>query len=133
MKNLFIKKFIGFLALFFILAPVFISTPLALAQGSYDFNKDSGLDQSADTGGFTTGSDAATVDSIVGRIIAVVLSMLGVVFMGFVIYGGIVWMTADGNEEKVKTANKIVMNSLFGLIIILSAYVLSSFLIKFFG
>ncbi|HZJ40911.1 MAG TPA: hypothetical protein VFD16_01440 [Candidatus Saccharimonadales bacterium] len=119
------------LALILLLAPIFISGHLAYGQ-SYDFNKNSGLDNSATVAGFVTGAAAATVDSITGLVISMVLGMMGVVFLVFIMYGGFTWMIADGNEEKVKKATKTVMNSLLGLIITLSAYALSTFLIYYF-
>jgi hypothetical protein len=136
MKNFFAKNSIKLLALMFLLAPIFVSTQVVYGQAEdsgFNFVEDSGLNQSADSGGFVTGEDAATVDNIIGRIITIVLSMVGVMFLAFAIYGGVVWMTAYGNEEKVKTANKIIMNALFGIIIVLSAYVVSYFLIKYFA
>lgn len=126
-----VSKTLKSLALILLLAPLFISGRLASAQ-SYDFNKNSGLDNSATVAGFVTGGGAATVDSITGLVIAIVLGMIGVVFLGFIIYGGFTWMTADGNEDKIKAATKTIMNSIFGLIITLAAYVLSSFLIYYF-
>lgn len=119
------------LALILLLAPIFISGHLVNAQ-SYDFNKDSGLDNSAGVAGFVTGSAAATVDSLTGLVISIVLGMVGVAFLGFIIYGGFTWMTADGNEDKVKAATKTIMNSILGLIITLAAYVLSAFLLYYF-
>jgi hypothetical protein len=132
MKNFFIKNSIKLLALMLLLAPIFISPQIAYGQTGFDFNKDSGLDQSADSGGFVTGEDAATIDSLTSKVITIFLSMIGIVFLAFAIYGGVVWMTADGNEEKVKTANKIIMNALFGIIITLSAYIISYFIISYF-
>jgi len=58
--------------------------------------------------------------------------LVGVLFMVLVIYGGLIWMASQGNEEKVKKANGIIMNSLIGLVITLSAYVISYFIISYF-
>jgi hypothetical protein len=118
-------------ALILSLALLFLYGHLAFAQ--YDFNKHSGLDNSATEAGFVTGSDAATVNSITGLTISIILGMMGVVFLGFVIYGGFTWMIADGNEEKIKKATKTVMGSIVGLIITLAAYALSYFLIQYWG
>ncbi|MBI2644643.1 hypothetical protein HYW94_00490 [Candidatus Uhrbacteria bacterium] len=55
----------------------------------------------------TLGQDIYEKGSIVvyiGNIIAVVLGFLGVVMIGLIIYSGILWMTASGNDEKIKTA-----------------------------
>ena len=35
------------------------------------------------------------------------------------------WMTAGGNNDKVETAKKIIANATLGLIIVLSAYVIT--------
>lgn len=119
---------------------VFIATlnyslpALAADQGTYDanaFKAQSGLDISANVSGYDTSPSAATVDSVIGTVILTFLSLVGIIFMGLVIYGGITWMTAQGNEEKVKKANGIVMSALFGLIVTLSAYIISYLLINY--
>lgn len=133
MRNFLTKNSIKLLALILLLAPVFICSQAAYGQDTgYDFGKDSGLNQTADSGGFLTGAGAMTVDSLLARTITVVLSLIGVIFLVFVIYGGFTWMTADGKEEKIKSANTTITNSLFGLMITLSAYVISYFLINYF-
>jgi len=35
---------------------------------------------------------------------------LGVIAVGIIIWGGFVWMTSDGSEEKVTQAKKILKN-----------------------
>lgn len=99
---------------------------------SYDFNEDSGLDTTANFAGFAIGSEADSVDSIIGQIIFVVLGLVGAVFLGLVIFSGIRWMTAQGNEEKVQKAKEGLLNSLIGLIIVFAAYALSYFIIGYF-
>jgi len=98
---------------------------------SYDFLADSGLKNSGQAAGYDT-VNPPTVDELIGNIILTALSLLGVIFFILIIYGGFTWMTAHGNEDKVKTANKIIMSSLMGLIITLAAYGLSFFLIEAF-
>jgi len=95
-----------------------------LVAKAYSFKEDSGLDLSAKSSGFKVDSPV-TITDIIGNALLVFLSFLGVIFFAYIIYGGIVWMTADGNETKVKKANDIVMNSLYGLIITMSAFVIS--------
>ena len=67
---------------------------------------------------------------LIGTIIQGVLQFLGVIFLGFVIYGGITWMTASGSEDKVKSAKKIITNSVIGLIIVVLAYAISAFIVQ---
>ncbi|MFA6322207.1 MAG: hypothetical protein WCX71_01870 [Candidatus Buchananbacteria bacterium] len=63
----------------------------------------------------------------VGSAIAVFLSLLGILFLGLVIYGGAIWMTARGQEEKIDQAKDILKAAITGLIITLSAYGISYF------
>lgn len=99
---------------------------------SYDFNEDSGLDKTANFAGFAIGDSADSVDSIIGQVIFIVLGLVGAVFLGLIILSGIRWMTAQGNEEKVKKAKDGLINSLIGLIIVFAAYALSYFIIGYF-
>lgn len=71
-----------------------------------------------------------TVESLAGKIITIIISLLGIIFVLFVIYGGYLYLTAAGNEEKTKKGRTIIVQSLLGLIIILSAYAISYFVIN---
>ena len=61
---------------------------------------------------------------IVGRVMGVVVSFTGAVFLILVIYGGVQWMTAGGNEEQVTEARKRVVQAVIGLGIVVGAYVI---------
>lgn len=62
---------------------------------------------------------------IIGNIVKGLLGFLGIVFMILILYGGFVWMTAAGNEDRVRTAKKILANSTIGLFIVIISYALS--------
>lgn len=66
---------------------------------------------------------------IIGNIISIFLGLLGVIFLVLVIYAGFLWMTSQGNEEKVKTAKNILKNATIGLVITLAAYGIVSFIL----
>jgi len=125
------KNLIVSLLLVFSLSLITLPVLAQEETGTYDFKSQSGLDQAANQAGYATGAERTTVEDIVSNVIYIVLSFLGILFMGFIIYGGVIRMTADGNEQKVKKANDIIMSSLFGLIITLAAYALTYFLINF--
>ncbi len=63
----------------------------------------------------------------IGKMINVFLSFLGIVFVVLTIYGGFLWMTAQGNDEQVGQARKIIIRSAIGLAIILAAYAITWF------
>jgi len=80
--------------------------------------------------GQTIGLPTTDIRLVVARIIRVALGFLGVVALVLILYGGFVWMTAGGNEEKIQKAKKILVNAAIGLAIILSAYAIASFVIN---
>lgn len=97
-------------------------------DANYDFAKDAGLNKTSEAAGYDT--NGKTVNSYISQIITIVLSMIGVVFLGFTIYAGITWMTAQGNEEKVSRAKEMITESIIGIIIVLAAYAISYFVLK---
>lgn len=93
------------------------------------------LDSLAGGAGYNTAqvqSDTALAETI-GSIIAKVLEIIGIVFLLFMIYGGWIWMKAKGNEEQVTRAREILTNSVIGILIIVTAYLLTFFVLKSLG
>ncbi|MDP2684453.1 MAG: hypothetical protein Q8P20_05350 [bacterium] len=69
----------------------------------------------------------------IASIINVALSLLGIIALVIVLYGGFKWMTAGGNDEQVGEARKIIVAGIIGLAIILSAFAISSFVLNKLG
>jgi cysteine-rich repeat protein len=85
-----------------------------------------GLNQVDDT--VTLGSDDIRVT--IAKIIRAVLGLLGAVAVGIILYGGFVYMTAGGSEEKVAQAKQIITNGIIGLAIILSSFAITQFVLS---
>jgi len=66
----------------------------------------------------------------IGQAGTIVLGFLGVIFLFFVTYSGIQWMTAGGNEERITKARGRITRAAVGLIIVVSAYALTSFVLS---
>jgi hypothetical protein len=66
---------------------------------------------------------------IISEIIKAVLLLLGVVFLALIVYGGFIWLTSAGNEENITKAKKILTAAIIGVVIILSAYAITAFVI----
>jgi len=74
------------------------------------------------------GSSASTaLAEEAGRIVGTILAFLGIIFLVLMIAGGIMWMTAGGNDSKVGTARSLIVAAIIGLIIVLSAYAITTF------
>jgi hypothetical protein len=67
---------------------------------------------------------------IIGVIINAALGLLGIVMVMLVIYAGYLYLTAQGDDDKVADAKKIIRNAVIGLVIIMSAYAISTFVIS---
>lgn len=52
------------------------------------------------------------------------LQLTGYVAVGFIIYGGFVFMTSSGSPERAAAGRKVLINSIIGLVIAMSAVLL---------
>lgn len=69
-----------------------------------------------------------TLPEVIGSVINVALSFLGLVFLGLALYAGFKWMTAQGDSKAVDEATGTLKNAVIGMIITASAYALSTFI-----
>lgn len=77
------------------------------------------------------GQGSSASDSLaiaIGSIIGNILTFLGVIFLLLMIYGGVTWMTAAGDEKKVTKAKELITAAVIGLVVVLSAYALTTYL-----
>lgn len=79
---------------------------------------------------YTTGDADTQVFNIIGRIINILLGLLGIVFFVYVLWAGYIWMTAGGDTTKVTKATQMLTQGAIGVIIILAAYAISNFAIS---
>lgn len=100
----------------------------ASAQGLKDAS--GFLDKAASTE--KTGLSSNLADTV-AAVIKAILALVGTVFLVLTIYAGIMWMTAQGAEERVTKAQDIIKASVIGLIIIMSAYAITYFVTKKLG
>ncbi|MCR4280292.1 MAG: FG-GAP-like repeat-containing protein, partial [Candidatus Komeilibacteria bacterium] len=106
------------LQIIILLAGILVILPVVvLAQ------PDLGLNEAADIG--LGGTD---IKVTITNIIRIALGFLGIVAVGIILYGGFRWMTAGGDVEKVTHARKWLINGAIGLVIILAAFGIASFI-----
>lgn len=73
------------------------------------------------------GYGETTITDIIAAVIQAVLGLVGIIFFIMIIYGGVTWMTAAGNPEKIGKAKKLIINAIIGLAIVTAAYSISYF------
>lgn len=108
-----------------------------LAASLLLFSREVAALQLKDATGFlkTTGtaagfSETTDISTIIAAIISALLGLVGIVFFILIIYGGLRWMTASGNEENIKKARKLIINAVIGLAIVMAAYSITYFIAR---
>lgn len=77
-----------------------------------------------------TGYTTSDLPTFIGRIIKWVLGIIGVVMIALFVYGGVMYATSAGNEDRIETGKKVMVYTIVGVIIIALAYVLTDFVIE---
>lgn len=90
------------------------------------------LNQVSETAGYKADT-SNNINVTISVIISAALSFLGVIFLILIIYAGYLWMMARGNEQQVEKAKSLLTEAVIGLIIVVSAYAISYFVIKKIG
>ena len=92
------------------------------------------LAQAADQFGLAYGTYTGLTSTdpriLVANIIRIALGLLGIVAVGLILYAGFKWMTAQGDAKQVDEAKRILTQAVIGLLIIVSAYAIASFIIN---
>jgi hypothetical protein len=71
------------------------------------------------------GNNVPNVPIVIGRIIGGLLGLMGSIFFVMLVYGGFMWMTAQGKEQQIERARSIITWAVWGVVIILLAYVIT--------
>jgi hypothetical protein len=111
-----LKKLVSLAMIVFAILPSF-----ALAQGTNLY-----INELAEPIGLGTQDVRLTIASILN----VALGLLGIIAVVIIIYSGFIWMTAGGNDDRIKEAKTMLINGLIGLIIIITSYAVARFVIN---
>jgi hypothetical protein len=119
----FSKHLVSLAILSFLVLPLFTMPALAQSGDTFGIN-------SVNTGINGSLNGNADPRTLIGRIINLALSFLGVIAVGIILLGGFKWMTAGGNEEKTTEAKQLLGAGVIGLIIILASWAIATFIIN---
>ena len=98
-----------------------LSFATAQAQGIKDQNM---LNSIAGKAGV---ADNGSVEGISSIVIKTVLSITGLIFLILMVYAGMLWMTARGDEGQVDKSKEIIQAAIIGLAVTVSAYAITVF------
>lgn len=68
---------------------------------------------------------------IAGFIVNVLFSILGIIFLILMLYGGYHWMIAAGDNSKVEKAKDTIQRAIIGLLIIVGSYAIVKFVMSY--
>lgn len=115
---MFKNKKIFFFGFFLVVVCFFYLTDFVFSQNLY------GATDSATKMGLKIDSDLV---STIGNLIGVIFSFVSVIFFILIIYAGILWMTARGNDQQTDKAKQIIIGAVAGIILIVGAYSITNF------
>jgi len=124
------KIFVGAIIIFLLFAYclLFIDSVKAQSFGELSDSLANLAGRVKDTKGGTI--KKADLPTIVGGILYGVLGFLGVLCLVIIIYAGIKWTMAGGNQETVASARKTIQYAIIGVIVILGAYAISIYVVE---
>ncbi len=104
----------------------FVFAPTAHAQ--------LGLEETAGRAGlYKAGEKQENVLGIIGNIIGTALGLISIIFFVHILYAGFRWMVARGNEDEIRTAQDTIIAAIVGIIIVVAAYTITTFVFKRLG
>ncbi len=121
LKKTIISLFLG--------ALILLPTQGALAETTKPAILDK-LEKTGKAAQYDTEGDKGNIGTKVGGIIKAALSLIGILLVLLLLYGGFRWMTAAGNEDQVTEAKNVIKNAVIGIVIILISYSITTFVIK---
>lgn len=81
----------------------------------------------------STGLGTADPKIAIINLIRVLMGFLGIIAVAIILLGGFKWMTAQGDDTKIKAAKKLITAGLTGLVIVLAAFLIANFVISTIG
>ncbi|MEA3449744.1 MAG: Ig-like domain-containing protein [Patescibacteria group bacterium] len=104
---------------------------ITLSVGSFAFAQDNlGLNQAANIGLSTPAE--SDLRMVLVNIIRYLLGFVGIIAVAVVLYAGFLWMTSTGRPDQLIKAKKMLTGGMVGLIIILSAFAIVTFIVNLF-
>jgi cytochrome bd-type quinol oxidase subunit 2 len=73
-------------------------------------------------------ADQFTIAKFLGTGVNAFLSILGIIFIILMLTAGYNWMTASGDEEKLRRAQKTILRATIGLAITVGSYAIWNFI-----
>ena len=78
------------------------------------------------TPAYAQSADVSKIQTFIQSVIQVLVTLSGLVAAGFIVWGGVGYITSSGNPEALEKSKKTILYSAIGLVLVLGAFVLSN-------
>ncbi len=76
------------------------------------------------------GTARGDLPSVILSIINYVLAFVGVISLAFLVYGGFLYITSAGNEDRITAAKQVIINAIIGIVVIGVSAALVNFVVR---
>ncbi|MDD5043832.1 MAG: hypothetical protein PHD51_04225 [Patescibacteria group bacterium] len=123
------------LAIIFLVAFLIFGWFGVLPSAAQEKNDDYGLGTTAKEAGIPGAEEGELATStnlaaLIGSLLGSALTFVGVIFLILMIYGGINWMIARGNEQKVEKSKDTIVNAIIGVVVVALSYFIVEFVLN---
>jgi amino acid transporter len=115
-----------------------LTAPMVDVSAQGFTSDETGLQDTADQAGFTTNlpcreQPGGCIPVFIGTLVNALLGIFGAIFLMLIIWGGVQYMFAQGDTEKVKKAQQTLKNAILGMIIVAASYAIASYVLEAVG
>lgn len=111
-----------------ILIAGFAFSPALVAANSWTDRAEQGGLEAIGSQAYDQSNQPRSLQSIIAEIVKVFLGLLGIIFVVLLILAGFKYMTAGGDQDKIKEAVGQIRNAVIGLLIVAAAYSITQFI-----
>lgn len=72
--------------------------------------------------------NTTSATELIGRAIKLLMAFMGTILFALYVYAGLLWMLADGNEERISSAKSILVWSTLGVAVMFGSWVIINFI-----
>lgn len=80
--------------------------------------------------GESSGLPEQDLPELLARIISWIIGIIGIVLVALFVYGGVVYATSAGNEDRIEMGKKIMLYAIIGVLVIAIAFAVSRYVVQ---
>jgi len=101
------------------LLAIYLANPVAiLAEDNRAINLNPPVQFNIPTG--------VTISTVIGAVVTILLIAAAVIFLVYLVLGGIKWIMSEGDKAQVEAARNQITHAIFGLVIVFGAWIVIS-------